>query len=129
MRIMLDSNILISAVIFKTKQMDDFVDRLKKNTIVLTNLITEEVLGVVEKKFPHKFKDFEEFLEALSFENSYIAKDIRYDYDIRDPGDRKILHSAYSCSVDILVTGDKDFFCRQYEDLEILTVAQYLEKY
>ena len=129
MRIMLDSNILVSAAIFKTKQMDDFVETIKQNTIVLTNIITDEAVGVIKRKFPHKLKDFTEFLAALSFDGSYIADDGQYDYDIRDSQDRKILHSAYSCSVDVLVTGDKDFFAKQYDGLEILTVTKFLEKY
>ena len=129
MRVMLDSNVLISAVIFKTKQMNEFVERVKKNTIVLTNIITDEAVGVVKRKFPHKLQDFTEFLAALSFDGAYIAENGQYDYDIRDLQDRKILHSAYSCSVDVLVTGDKDFFAKRYDGLEILTVTQFLNKY
>jgi len=125
---MLDSNILISVIIFKSKQMDNFIKKLKRSTIVLTNIILDETMGVIKRKFPTKVKDYEIFLSELSFENSFIA-DGEYDYDIRDPHDRKILHSAYSCSVDVLVTGDKDFFEKKYKDLEILSVAQFLEKY
>jgi putative PIN family toxin of toxin-antitoxin system len=129
MRVMLDSNILISTVVFMSPQMDSFVEKLKKHTIVLTNIIIEECIEVVRRKFPLKQNAFKAFLSELTYDYSVIVDNIVYDYDIRDEFDKKILHSAYVCSVDVLVTGDKDFFEKEYKGLEILTVSNFLKKY
>lgn len=129
MRVMLDSNILISATILRSEQIEKFIKKIKNHTVVLTNLITEESLAVINRKFPHKTDAFKQFLSELSFDFSFIANDVKYDYDIRDEFDKKILHSAYSCSVDILITGDKDFFEKEYDGLEILTITEFLKKY
>jgi putative PIN family toxin of toxin-antitoxin system len=128
---MLDSNILISATIFKSEQMNQFVDKIKKDhTIVLTNLIIEESVGVIARKFPHMTAVFKIFLAELSYDFVYLSDAYEgYDYEIRDEFDKQILHSAYAAAIDILITGDKDFFERTYEGLEILTMAEFLKKY
>lgn len=39
----------------------------------------------------------------------------------------KILHSAYLADVDVLITGDKDFFEKTYDGSVILTPADFVK--
>ncbi len=50
-------------------------------------------------------------------------------FQIRDESDYPILYTAILEDVDILITGDKDFLDIEIERPEILTPAQFLEKY
>jgi predicted nucleic acid-binding protein len=50
-------------------------------------------------------------------------------FKIRDEKDYPILYTAIIEDVDILITGDKDFLNIDVEKPEILTPAQFLEKY
>jgi predicted nucleic acid-binding protein len=50
-------------------------------------------------------------------------------FTIRDKYDEKVLYSAITADVDILITGDKDFFDIEIEKPEILTPHDFVEKY
>lgn len=130
MRIMLDTNILISMFVFKSmgNMIDVIVD---KHSIVLCSYVIDELHEVIERKFPNKQKDLEEFLLKLPFELIYTPKviDTHDLFEIRDADDEKVLYSAMLADVDILLTGDKDFSDIEIEKPEILTPREFLEKY
>ena len=52
MRIMLDTNVLISSIIFKSKIMNDLIAAiLKDHRLVLPSYVIEELKAVVQRKF------------------------------------------------------------------------------
>ncbi len=130
MRIMLDTNILISMLIFGS--MDKVIDKIIENhKIVLCSYVIDELHEVIERKFPSKQETLEEFLIKLPFELIYTPKTIEKHgmFVIRDIDDEKVLYSAIMADVDILLTGDKDFSDIDIERPEILTPGEFLEKY
>ena len=130
MRIMLDTNILISMFVFKS--MGSLIDVItKKHTIVICSYVIEELHEVISRKFPSKNKDLESFLLKLPFELVYTPQtvDVNDMFVIRDADDEKVLYSAIIADVDILLTGDKDFSDVDIERPEILTPHEFLEKY
>ena len=130
MRIMLDTNILISMFVFKS--MGSLIDTItKKHTIVICSYVIEELHEVISRKFPSKNKDLESFLLKLPFELVYTPQmvDVNDMFVIRDADDEKVLYSAIIADVDILLTGDKDFSDVDIERPEILTPHEFLEKY
>lgn len=50
-------------------------------------------------------------------------------FSIRDPADYPVLSSAIVEDVDILITGGKDFGEVEVEKPEIVTPAEFMEKY
>lgn len=130
MRIMLDTNILISMFVFKS--MSQVIDAIvDKHSIVLCSYVIDELHEVIERKFPNKQKDLEDFLLKLPFELIYTPKvtDTHDLFEIRDADDEKVLYSAILADVDVLLTGDKDFSDIEIEKPEILTPREFLEKY
>lgn len=130
MRIMLDTNVLISMLVFKS--FNAVIDKItQKHSIVLCSYVIDELHEVIERKFPNKQKDIEKFLMKLPFELVYTPKMIEeHDlFKIRDVDDEKVLYSAIIADVDILLTGDKDFSDIEIEKPEILTPSAFLEKY
>lgn len=130
MRIMLDTNVLISMLVFKS--FNAVIDKItQKYSIVLCSYVIDELHEVIERKFPNKQKDIEKFLMKLPFELVYTPKTIEeHDlFKIRDVDDEKVLYSAIIADVDILLTGDKDFSDIEIEKPEILTPSAFLEKY
>jgi putative PIN family toxin of toxin-antitoxin system len=130
MRIMLDTNVLISMLVFKS--FNAVIDKItQKHSIVLCSYVIDELHEVIERKFPNKQKDIEKFLMKLPFELVYTPKTIEeHDlFKIRDVDDEKVLYSAIIADVDILLTGDKDFSDIEIEKPEILTPSAFLEKY
>lgn len=71
-----------------------------EHQLVLSSYIVEELKGVIKRKF-----------------------------EIRDVNDYPVLYTAILEDVDILVTGDSDFRDVDVERPEILTPAEFVERY
>lgn len=132
MRIMLDTNVLISVVMFDSKKLKNMLLNIcDKHTLVLSACIIQELKEVTERKFPSKRKSLIEFLSKLPYELEYepliiVDKEI---IKVRDSKDIPVLYSAITSKVDILITGDKDFEDITIEKPEIITPSEFLEKY
>ena len=131
MRVMLDTNILISAVLFPGKSMDQFIQKISsEHQIVLSSYVIDEFKGVVKERFPDKLDAIDKFFAKMSYELVYTPEDIPDDmFEIRDKKDYPVLFTAVNESVDVLVTGDKDFTDVNGVNLEICTPQIFLEKY
>ena len=129
---MLDTNILISIFIFKSKNLEQLLITVcLRHTLVLSSYIIGELYEVIERKFPGKAGLLDVFLSRIPYELEHTPQNIPDHnlFTIRDNQDEKVLYSAITADVDILITGDKDFMDVDIEKPEILTPAQFLEKY
>lgn len=62
MRVMLDMNIIISYILFNNERMDLFFNYLlRHDTLVISNIIIDELKEVFNKKFPHKIDALKTF--------------------------------------------------------------------
>ena len=130
MRVIIDSNVIISAALFKSKVMSKVMRAIATNHhLVLTNSIIDEVKAVVSKKFPARLSNFENFFASLDFEYQHLPSSNFDNIQIRDKNDKHIIASALITNAEVLITGDEDFFDYEYEDLEILRPSDFLEKY
>lgn len=132
MRIMIDTNVLISAILFPGKGIDNLVVKVaEEHILVLSTYIIDELKSVIDRKFPGKIKSIEKFLTSLSYELEYSPKN--YDnyelFKIRDENDYLVLLTAVISDVDIFITGDKDFQNIDIQRPEIMTPREFLEKY
>jgi len=126
MRIMIDTNIILSALVFKSEKMADLIEYIaEKYTLVICSYVIEEFNNVVIRK-SLKYKNvIDIFLSKLSFEMAYTPEWNDNMPNIRDEKDKPVLASAITADVDILITGDKDFSCVEIERPEILTPSEF----
>lgn len=132
MRIMIDTNVLMSALVFRSKKLTELIEKVAEEyTLVLCSYVIDELYSVVRRKVPEQEMIVDNFLSKLSFESVFSPKTIESErlFEIRDENDYIILHTAIIEDVDILITGDKDFADVDVERPEILTPAQFLEMY
>ena len=132
MRIMIDTNILISIIFFPSVRMNEVKTKLSKDhRIVICSYVIDELKTVTSRKFPHKLKVLDEFFTQLPFELVYTPEFYQMEGmpDIRDDKDKPILASAIIENVDILITGDKDFDDIEIDRPEILTPSEFLDRY
>lgn len=130
MRIMLDTNVLLSALLFPGQKFDLLLANIFScHELVLSNFLLDELRKVVAKKFPQKTDALERFISALSFEFVIVPENYEQDVPIRDPNDYPVLLGAFIGNVDVLVTGDKDFTDLGIPKPEILTPSAYIDKY
>lgn len=131
MRVMLDTNVLLSALLFPGERMDRMMQCIfEEHRLVLSSFVVDELNYVVRRKFPGKLKTVDGLLSAMGFELVYTPREMKQGlFDIRDTKDYPVLYTAIQEDVDILITGDKDFAGVNVERPEILTPAQFMERY
>ena len=112
MRVMLDTNIMIFAFIFRNKKMNSLIEYLAKNhDIIICYYVIDELKELVKSKFNVKIEELDKFLNKFPFDLVYSPTTIENKlFDIRDENDYIIPHTAIIEDVDIFITGDKDFF-------------------
>jgi len=132
MRVMLDTNVLVSLLVFNSPEFEKLLEQAcLKHTLVLSSYIIEELYEVIERKFPGKAPVVDVFLSRIPFEIERTPEQLPQHnlFKIRDPEDEKVLYSAFSANVDVFITGDKDFTDIHLKKPKIMTPAQFLQKY
>ena len=132
MRIMIDTNLLVSAFVLSSSYLLKLIDVISEyHKIVLSTYGIDELKRVTQEKFPAKYDLLESFLRELPYELVYTPEKIdKSKYPtIRDIKDLPILVSAIIEDVDIILTNDLDFTSLEIERPEILSPKAFLEKY
>jgi putative PIN family toxin of toxin-antitoxin system len=132
MRVMLDTNVLLSMFLFPSTKMNKLKHNLcEQHTILLCSYVIEETKDVVSRKFKSKETELVDFLRTFPFELVYtplLFEAAEYP-KIRDISDLPILVSAILDDADVLISGDNDFSDVIIERPEILKPADFIKKY
>lgn len=131
MRIMLDTNVLISALLFPGAKMNAMMNCIfTQHQLVLSSYVVDELKQVVKRKFPGKEAAVNKLLMMMSFEYVYTPNEIENGlFNIRDVKDYPVLYTAIIEDVDILITGDKDFSDIDIDKPEIMSPVQFMETF
>ena len=131
MRIMLDTNVLLSVLLFPSERMNRMMRCIfEDHRLVLSSFVVEELGIVVKRKFPTKMGAIDQLLSSMGYEFVYTPQILDEGlFEIRDPKDYPVLYTAIAEDVDVLITGDKDFADVGIERPEILTPAAFISKY
>lgn len=126
MKILVDTNILISALLFpQSKPSKALLYISQYHEMVLCEQNLKELREVLTRKAPNVLPDAEVLLAELSYElipAAYHAEKL-----IRDAKDQPILNAAIVADIDIILTGDKDFLSLTMARPKCMTAAQFLE--
>ncbi|MCW7503572.1 putative toxin-antitoxin system toxin component, PIN family [Leptospira paudalimensis] len=129
-KVLLDTNIYISAILFNGKPkrvLQDLIDE------AFVGYISNEILDEIEEtlakpkiKLPNDFIQFT--IEEIRNSTTIIKNKPLKDYlNLRDRDDFHILETAFSANVDFLITGDKDLLTlEKIKGLKIITPDEYL---
>ena len=131
MRIMYDTNVLLSSILFPNQRFSQMLEYISQNhRLVLSSFVIEELFAVTKRKFPEKQKVIDRFLTDLSYEYVYTPHQMKSGlFEIRDPNDYPVLYIAVIENIDILITGDKDSTSLIIEKPQILTPSDFISKY
>jgi len=127
MRVLVDTNVLISAFIFPTSTPADALRLvIGAHRLVLTRWVLDELDEVVERKWPDRQQALDEFLGGIDYE---LAGPGDPSVPISDPDDQPTLDAAIAAAVDVIVTGDKHFLSLGLDRPHILTARGFLDAY
>lgn len=132
MRVVLDTNVLVSALIF-TGISSELVPLWQRSaiTVLLSRGILEEYLRVLS--YP-KFQLSEAQIKALIEEELLPYVEVvnprrRLRVVERDPSDDKFLECAVTGKAQVIISGDKDLLSLgRYRQIHIQSPAQFLDK-
>lgn len=127
MRILVDTNILFSALLFPhSKPAQVLLYAVDHHEIVLCDRNITELRDILKRKAPKYLPDAEVLIAELPYE--LIPAVDHAEKLIRDAKDQPILNAAIVADVDAILTGDKDFLSLEMEHPRCLTAAQFLEE-
>ena len=132
MRVMLDTNILISMIIFPGQMFLQMLETITKHhKLVLSSYVLDELADVVARKFPKREDALKKFLAAIPYEKFTTPQDMDLSvFEIRDVKDYPVLYSAIVANADVLITGDKDILTVEGIDCpDILTARDFVAKF
>jgi len=130
LRILLDTNVYISAILFKGKPrqiLQELVD--ERVTAFTSNEILKELEDTLSKP---KFKLTNDFVQIVLSEIRDITKlistsPLKNYLDLRDRNDYHILEAAFSAKIDYLITGDKDLLSlKKISEFKIVSPEEFL---
>ena len=132
MRVLIDSNILISAIYAPNSVPHQAYKKAVESPYqgLICTFSLEELRRVFNRKLPQHIPQFEQFLAEIIpvVEIVPIPSFVHCDEDkIRDINDRPILRAAISAGAEILLTGDKDFLESGLQSPRMMTAAEFLK--
>ena len=131
MRVMLDTNVLVSLLLFPGQRMNAMMEHIfAEHELVLSSFVVDELKEVVRRKFPTKEKAVDKLLLHMSYNLVYTPEEMdKTLFRIRDATDYPVLYTAILEDVDILITGDKDFAVIEIEKPDLMTPAEFMAKH
>ena len=131
MRFVLDTNVLVSALLSPGSKSRMAVDRAHREGAILLSLGTlTELFEVLNRKQFRGYVDEEDmrrFLAVLTREAQWIDVDMQITA-CRDPKDDKFLSLAVSGEATHIVTGDADLLVlHPFQGIRIVTPSTFLE--
>ncbi len=125
MRVLVDTNILFSALLFpRSKPARALLHLADDHEIVLCDRNIAELRDILKRKAPQYLPDAEVLLAELPYE--LVPAIDHAEKLIRDAKDQPILNAAIVSDVDVILTGDKDFLSLDMERPKPMTAAQFL---
>jgi putative PIN family toxin of toxin-antitoxin system len=127
-KVVFDTNILISALVFPGGRGEEALRRIveEQHQLLISKPILDELLRVLGSKFS---RDREELAHVAIFLSDFAitVNPRRRLHVVKDDPDNRILECGLSGRADAIVTGDHALLAlRQYRGVRILSLQQFL---
>lgn len=126
-KVVLDTNILISALGFKGKPNHVLSLILQKQIVGITSpALFAEFQEVVSKKFPILASDLPKIERKIRKSFTIIQPNISIKVS-RDEDDNRVLEAAVEGGCNYIITGDQDLLdLKKYKKIKILTAEEFI---
>ncbi len=129
MRFFLDSNVIVSGIVFAGTERRILLATFgTDHAFVISQDVQREVRKVMRQKFPRLREESEEVMALLRAQTlprrTYEGRSQGFA-ELRDPDDAHILAAAIVSRCDVVVTGDKDLLVlREVEGVKIIRPSE-----
>ena len=127
MKIVLDTNVLIAALIARGVCHELLEHCVLRHTLLASDFILEETREKLIEKFGYPADLAAEAVTVLRSRMQVVPASKLDSPICRDPDDDNILAAALSAHCDCIITGDKDLLVlKAYEGIDIFSPHQFL---
>ncbi|HMK56015.1 MAG TPA: putative toxin-antitoxin system toxin component, PIN family [Dissulfurispiraceae bacterium] len=128
MKVVFDTNIFISALVFPGHQAEKAVVRvIEKDTLVISKAIIDEVLSVLSPKFSRDAEELSRLAVFLADMGEFV-KPLHKVKALKDEPDNGIIECAVDGHAYIIITDDKEMLSlKKYRGVQIIGLKDYLE--
>lgn len=129
MRVVFDTNIFISALVFPGGRAEEALLRVieGRDQLLLSKPLIHELLTVFARKFSRDQEELAHVAVYLS-EIGALVQPRRRIKVLRDEPDNRTIECAVTGGASAIVTGDKAMLdLREYEGVRIITLKDYLD--
>lgn len=129
MRVVFDTNVLLSAFIFGGNPAKLFdLARSGDIHLITSTAILKEFAAVLKAKFAWEDDDVAEAIKTVGY-SSELVKPMEKIAIISDDADNRILECATAGKADFIVSGDRHLLdCASYKGIRIISAREFLDQ-
>jgi len=132
MRVVLDTNVLLSALAFPGSKPDLVLQRVRRGEVALflSSFILAELERILRDKFRFTTRQTDERVAVIRRMATLVEPTERIALVVAKDDDNRLLECAVAARADYLVTGDKEHLLplRSIGATQIVTPAAFLER-
>jgi len=133
MIVILDTNVIISALLSPTGAPGEIIDLMEKGEIIVftSNSLLLELERVLKYSKVTKYLDLNEeeinlFLKRFKMYTEVVEPDLRVNVIEKDPDDDRVLECAVAAKASFIITGDEHLLeLNEFQGIEILSPAVF----
>ena len=126
MKILFDTNVIISGFVSQGYSFDVIKDTANKHEVYYTEYLLKETQKSLSTKFPLSREAINSIISTVKkqFIEGKTANTV--EKISRDPKDNQVLADAVTNEIDVIKTGDKDLLeLKNYKGIKIITPRDY----
>ncbi len=129
MRVLLDSNVIVSAVATRGLCADIFRAVLADHELVTCSKVLQEVERILRSKFSVPDNLISEYLELIRQDAIFAEAEEVPAVNLKDADDMEIIGAAISGKADVMVTGDREVLeIKRLRRLRIISPRAFWEE-
>ena len=131
LRVVLDTNVLISAILFGGKPRQVLGKAIRGEIrLCLSEPILEELKGVLQRsKIDYSPEMIQFIITELTGIADFVSPSETIDVVLEDPEDNRILECAVEAKANYVISGDFHLLkLSRYHNIEVLNAAAFLER-
>jgi uncharacterized protein len=129
-RVVIDTNVLVSALNDDGKPRRLVVELLDKHTVIMSRQMLAELADVLSRdKFKVTSSQVDRFVSSLVRMSKIVPDNTRFKAILEDPDDDKVLNTAYAGKAEFIVTDYRHLLVlEKFKKTKIVNVNQILNR-
>ena len=129
MRVVFDTNILVSALVFPGGRGEAALQRIieEQDELILSKPILDELLGILARKFSRDAEELARVAVVMSTVATFVSPRRRLRV-VKDDPDNRVLECALTGRAQAIVTGDHVLLALEnFRGVRLISLREYLD--